>query len=73
MSQNTLAFYSMTKKEFVQVPPSRVGKFRILKADGSTRYGLRCTFDDGTNASKFITKETWEALDLKLLYEREGL
>jgi hypothetical protein len=61
-----IEFYDVKKREKVQIPESEVRKTTYEKAgkEGkiNVRYAFRAT-NEGTNLTKFVKKEDWEALD----------
>lgn len=59
-----IEFYDVKLKQKVQIDESKVRKATFRTKNGQTRYGLRATTDDGRNLTKFVSKATWDELDV---------
>jgi hypothetical protein len=61
-----IEFYDVKKREKVQIPESEVRKTTYEREgkDGkkSVRYAFKAT-NEGTNLTKFASKDDWDALD----------
>jgi hypothetical protein len=61
-----IEFYDVKKREKVQIPESDVKKTKYEKPgkDGkmNTRYAFKAV-NEGTNLTKFASKDDWDALD----------
>lgn len=62
-----ITFYDVKSRQKVGIPESEIRKIRYEKPtkDGGTsvRHAIRATYE-GTNLTKFVSKEDWEALNV---------
>jgi hypothetical protein len=61
--EGKMEFYSVKKRKKVDIPEENVRKTTYGK-EGRVRYALRGKDDDGTNLTKFVSKETYDSLDV---------
>jgi len=63
---DTIEFYDVKKREKVSIPVSQCRKrtYERPTKDGGVqvRYAVRATTAEGTNLTKFVSKETWDQL-----------
>lgn len=57
-----MEFYNVKKKSKVEIDDSKVRK-TTYGEEGRIRYAFRATDDDGTNLTKFVSKDVFESLD----------
>jgi len=60
-----IEFYDVKLRQKVNIDESKVKKVTFETKSG-TRYGLRATTDDGRNLTKFVSKATWDGLNVPL-------
>ena len=58
-----MEFYNVKKREKVEVPDNKIRKTIYGEGD-RLRYAVRATDDDGTNLTKFVSKDTFDGLDV---------
>ncbi len=58
-----MQFYNVKKREKVDIADSEIKKTTYTVRGGQVRYAVRAVDDDGTNLTKFMKKEDWDALD----------
>ena len=62
-----IEFYNVKKREKVSISDDKIkrAKYERTLKDGSvqTRYAFRAVDDDGTNLTKFASKENWDAVN----------
>jgi hypothetical protein len=58
-----MEFYNVKKRQKVNVPDSKVKK-TIYGQPNRQRYAVRAVDDDGTNLTKFVSKEMFDRLDV---------
>jgi len=58
-----IEFYDVKLREKVQIPEDRVTKVTFDTKSGK-RYGLRATTEDNRKLTKFVSKATWDELDV---------
>jgi len=56
-----MEFYSVKKRKSVEVPEENIKK-TIYGNPNRLRYAVRAKDDDGTNLTKFISKENYDQL-----------
>jgi len=59
-----IEFYDLKLKKKVMVDEGRVKKVTFETKKGGVRYGLRATTEDGRSLTKFVSKTTWDGLDV---------
>lgn len=59
-----MQFYNVKKRESVEIPDDQVKKTTYAGRGGQVRYAVRAVDDDGTNLTKFVSKETYDSLDV---------
>lgn len=57
-------FYNVKKRAKVEIADTDVKKKRY-PGRGGERYAIRAVDDDGTNLTKFVSKETYDSLDVE--------
>lgn len=55
-------FYNVKKRSKVEIDDDKLTKKRY-QGRGGERYALRAQDDDGTNLTKFVSKEVYDATD----------
>jgi hypothetical protein len=58
-----MEFYNVKKRQKVDVPDSKIKKTVYGQGD-RLRYAVRAQDDDGTNLTKFVSKETFDSLNV---------
>lgn len=58
-----MQFYNVKKRQNVEIPDDKVRKTVYGKGTDRERYAARATDDDGTNLTKFVSKDTFDNLD----------
>lgn len=56
-------FYNVKKREKVEIEDDKLTKKRY-PGRGGERYALRAVDDDGTNLTKFVSKDTYDSMDV---------
>lgn len=63
----TIKFYSVKKREYIEVPEIECWKSKITKAKGKQtdkiRFSIKAKDKDGTNLSKFCSKDVYDSLN----------
>lgn len=59
-----MEFYSVKKRKKVEIPDDQIKKTTYEGRGGQVRYAVRGTDDDGTNLTKFVSKDVFESLDV---------
>lgn len=60
-----IEFYNVKKRKKVSIDDGKVEKVsydRQTSKGTQTRYALKAVDDDGTNLTKFVSKDTWDGL-----------
>jgi hypothetical protein len=57
-----MEFYNVKKRQKVDIPDAEIKKTTYEGKGGQVRYAVRAN-DEGTNLTKFVSKETWDSLD----------
>ena len=66
----TIKFYNVKKRESVEIDESQCSKiiYRKETAKGvQERFGIKSKDDDGTNLTKFCSRDTFDSLDCPIL------
>lgn len=58
-----MQFYNVKKRKKVEISDDQIKKTTYEGRGGQLRYAVRATDDDGTNLTKFVSKETWDSLE----------
>jgi hypothetical protein len=58
-----MEFYNVKKRKKVNIPDNQVKKTTYGK-EGRIRYAVRGTDDDGTNLTKFVSKDTYDSMNV---------
>jgi hypothetical protein len=58
-----MEFYNVKKRKKVNIPDNQVKK-TTYGQEGRIRYALRGTDDDGTNLTKFVSKDTYDSMNV---------
>jgi len=58
-----MEFYSVKKRQKVEIPDSKVKK-TVYGTNDRLRYAVRAQDDDGTNLTKFVSKDTYDRLNV---------
>lgn len=61
----TIEFYDVKLRQKVNIDEKNVKKVTFETKSG-TRYGLRATTSDGRNLTKFVSKATWDGLNVPM-------
>lgn len=59
-----MQFYNVKKREKVEVGEEKLKKTTYQGKGGQVRYAVRAVDDDGTNLTRFVSKDDWDALDV---------
>ncbi len=59
-----MEFYNVKKRAKVNVPDTKLKKKAYGEGTNRVRYAARAVDDDGTNLTKFISKETYDSLNV---------
>lgn len=59
-----MEFYNVKKRAKVQIPDNKVKKTVYEGKGGQKRFAVRATDDDGTNLTKFVSKDTYDSLNV---------
>ncbi len=57
-----MEFFNVRKREKVDIPDDKIKKTTYGRETSRVRYAVRAVDDDGTNLTKFISKETFNSL-----------
>ena len=60
----SVEFYDVKLKKKVKIDISNVKKTTFETKNGQVRHGLRAKTDDGRNLTKFVSKDTWDSMDV---------
>lgn len=58
-----MQFYNVKKRAKVEIPDEQIKKTTYEGRGGQVRYAVRAQDDDGTNLTKFVSKDTWDQLE----------
>lgn len=59
-----MQFFNVKKREKVDVPEDQIKKTVYKGKSGQMRYAVRAVDDDGTNLTRFVSKDDYDALDV---------
>lgn len=59
-----IEFYDVKLRTKVQIEEANVRKTTFETKNGQVRYGLRAKTEDGRNLTKFVSKASWDELDV---------
>ncbi|RJO61939.1 hypothetical protein C4544_01515 [candidate division WS5 bacterium] len=59
-----MQFYNVKKREKVEVDEEKLKKTTYKGKGGQVRYAVRAVDDDGTNLTRFVSKDDWDGLDV---------
>lgn len=59
-----MEFFNVRKREKVEISDDKIKKVAYGKDTNRVRYAVRATDDDGTNLTKFVTKATFDSLNV---------
>ena len=57
-------FYDIKFKKKVMIDEKNIVKVTFTTKSGGTRYGIRGTTEDGRGLTKFVSKDTWESMNV---------
>lgn len=57
-----IEFYDIKLKKKVNIDESKIVKVTFTTKNGSLRYGIKGTTEDGRSLTKFVSKANWEEL-----------
>ncbi len=58
-----MQFYNVKKREKVEIPEDQLKK-KVYDSKGRKRYAVRAVDDDGTNLTRFVSKDDYDELDV---------
>lgn len=59
-----MQFYNVKKREKVEIGEDMLKKTSYSGKGGQKRYAVRAKDDDGTNLTRFVSKDDWDAMDV---------
>ena len=61
--ETIMQFYNVKKREKVEISDDQLKKTVYTGKSGQKRYAVRAVDDDGTNLTRFVSKDDYDALD----------